>query len=205
VATALHEQFNGVEKSSWAARKLIDTELKRRGLDALGVQQSVDEAWTRFCSSEKQYTEIAESSLSSHGRSDLTTPATYKLYTSYFDESTPLGTPDLIFLTGERQVQANDPAHKLLDTEASPAFAKKASRLGIAVKPHQGTRPSSDSPLFPLHLRSRVSGGFEQINDDMFCRKENKFMVLNGAAVDSWFGTQPTTKVFQSEDVYLND
>lgn len=33
------------------------------------------------------------------------------------------------------------------------------------------------------------------INEDMFSRKENKFMVFNGPGVDSWTDTNPITKI----------
>lgn len=180
-------------------------ELKRRGLDTLGVKESVEVSWTNFCSSEKQFTEITENPLSSRGRSDLTTPSTYELYASYFDEETTLTTPDLIFLSGEDTVGSTPAQVKLLEPEKASSFVKKAQRLGISVEPHESGGIPSSASLFPLDLRKRVPTGFEQINDDLFCRKSNKFFVLNGAAMESWHGTFPITKVFQLEDVYFSD
>ena len=207
VETAIHEQFIGVERASSSSKKLVEMELKRRGLDTLGVKESVEVSWSNFCSSEKQFTEICENPLSPHGRSDLTTQSTYNLYSSYFDKETPLTTPDLIFLQGEECVSSPDmeSSVKLLHPVKTSPFVKKAKRLGISVQPHESGGAPLSSSLFPLDLRKRVPSGFEQINDDLFCRKSNKFFVLNGAAVDTWYGTNPITKVFQSEDVYFSD
>jgi len=181
-------------------------ELKRRGLDTLGVRESVDVSWLNFCSSEKQFTEITESSLSLNGRSGLTTSSTFDLYMSYFDESTVLPTPDLIYLSGDKKETSYPSSPRLLDQDTKPStFVKKASCLGVSVRPREGSETSSSTSLFPLHLRKRVPRGFEQINDDLFCRKSNKFFVLNGAAVDTWYGTQPITKIFQAEDVYFSE
>lgn len=205
VETAIHEQFIGVERSSSSSKKLVEMELKRRGLDTHGVKETVEGSWAKFCASEKQFTEVVNGPLPSCGRSDLTTPETYQLYTSLFDDSSPLEVPDLIFLSGEK-VEYSSP--RLLEPKQSSSFAKKASRLGISVQPHEGSSAASGSSLFPLDLRKRVPRGFEQINDDLFCRKANKFFVLNGAAVDTWFGmggTEPVTRLFQSEDVYLGE
>ena len=205
VEMAIHEQFIGVERASSSSKKLVEMELKRRGLDTLGVKASVEVSWANFCSSEKQFTEITESPLSSRGRSDLTTPSTYDLYSSYFDQATTLTTPELIFLSGEENNDSVVTQVKLLEQEKASSFVKKARRLGISVQPHESSGAPSSASLFPLDLRKRVPLGFEQINDDLFCRKSNKFFVLNGAAVDTWDGTFPITKVFQPEDVYLND
>lgn len=201
---AIHEQFIGVERASSSSKKLVEMELKRRGLDTLGVKESVEVSWGNFCSSEKQFTEITENPLSSHGRSDLTTPVTYDLYASYFDRETTLSTPDLIFLGEETEEPTSAQVH-LLEPEKAATFVKKARRLGISVQPHESGGAPSSASLFPLELRKRVPAGFEQINDDLFCRKSNKFFVLNGAAVDTWDGTLPITKVFQTEDVYFSD
>ena len=206
VETSIHEQFIGVERASSSSKKLVEMELKRRGLDTLGVKETVDVSWSNFCSSEKQFTEITENSLSPTGRSGLTTPSTFDLYMSYFDESTVLTTPDLIFLSGEKKDNASKYPPKLLEqNKVASSFDKKASCLGVSVKPREGSETPTSSSLFPLHLRKRVPQGFEQINDDLFCRKSNKFFVLNGAAVDTWYGTQPITKVFQAEDVYFSE
>lgn len=195
VETAILEQFIGIEQSSLSSKKLIEAELKRRGLDTLGVKENVHNRWTQFCASEKQYNEITERRSSSHTCSDLSTSASYELYKSYFDESTNLLEPDAIFLSG----QASSSQHfgKLVDPYQQTTFAKKAARLGISVQSHDKGEVTA-SPLFSLDLRKSIPAGFEQINDDLFCRKSNSFFVMNGAAMDTWHGTQPITKKFHS-------
>ena len=205
VETAIHEQFIGIERSSASSKKVIEAELKRRGLDTLGVTESIDVCWSRFCASEKQYIEITETPLSESGKSDLTTPSAYNLYASYFDHATPLTSPDLIFLSGESVANSKTPSSNRLEPEKASSFVKKASRLGIAVKSHENEEVPSKSSLFPLDVRKHVPSGFEQINDDLFCRKSNKFFVLNGAAVDTWDGIQPMTKSLHLQDLYLSD
>lgn len=206
--TSIHEQFVGVERASSSSKKLIEMELKRRGLDTLGVKEKIDVSWLKFCSSEKQFTEITEIPLSPTGRSALTTPSTFNLYSTYFDESTELTTPDLIYLSGEK-TEKTWPTPLELEPEKAASFVKKADCLGVAVRPRQGYDGSSGSSLFPIYLRKWVPQGFEQINDDLFCRKSNQFFVLNGPAVDTWHyesgEPRPITKVFQTEDVYFSE
>jgi hypothetical protein len=80
---------------------------------------------------------------------------------------------------------------------------KKASRLGIPVIPREELAKSAFTPLYGFSRRRKLPPGFEQINEDMFARKDNKFMVFNGAGVDSWHGTQPVTKVSLLENILL--
>ena len=68
------------------------------------------------------------------------------------------------------------------------------------------TKPSNrrSTSLFPEEGRPPIPEGFEQINDDMFARKDNRFMVFNGTGLDSWTGSQqPKTKVNGLEDDIL--
>ena len=40
--------------------------------------------------------------------------------------------------------------------------------------------------------KEQISGAFEQINDDLYARKKNKFMVFNGAGMNEWRDTHMT-------------
>ena len=42
--------------------------------------------------------------------------------------------------------------------------------------------------------KGHVKDGFEQINDDLFARRANKFMVFNGVGMQEWT-TKPLTKM----------
>lgn len=190
-----------MERLAFSSKKIVETELERRGLNAPGVKEIVDTLWNGYCRAEKQYSEITEIQPSLHKRSDLTTPSTFNLYRSYFDDSMTLTEPELIFLLGEEK-SGNPSIPKSIEPYKHSNFAKKATRLGIAVQPHEPPGKDTGSSLFPLDLRKRVPAGFEQINDDLFCRKSNSFFVMNGPAVDSWQGTQPITKIFQPDNVF---
>lgn len=204
VATAIQEQFNGFEKlqSGGDFRRLAEGELKRRGFETAGVKQAVAEGWKNFKVSEKQYTEIVEGTIDNCTRSDLTTADSLKLYTSVFDESTPLTTADRIFLTDRKPDHVPTKIPDSVDSAAprTDSFVKKAQRLGIPVL-HSEISKARYSPLFKFERRRRVPEGFEQINEDMFARKDNKFMVFNGAGVDSWHGTQPLTKTSHVDNI----
>ena len=56
-----------------------------------------------------------------------------------------------------------------------------------------------------MHQRRSVPPFFEQINDGMFARKDNKFMVFNEAGADSWHGVEPETRILQPDDFFFVD
>jgi len=203
VATAIQEQFNGFERvhSGVDFRRVAESELKRRGFDTAGVKQAVAEGWDNFKVSEKQYTEIFEGRIADCTRSDLTTSDSLKLYVSAFDESTGMATADRIFLTGRKpeHERREIPASGVDSAPRTDSFVKKAQRLGIPVL-HAEITKARYAPLFHFERRRSVPPGFEQINEDMFARKDNKFMVFNGAGVQTWTA-QPITKVMSHVDL----
>jgi hypothetical protein len=85
---------------------------------------------------------------------------------------------------------------KLTDVKIghSKRFVEKAAHLGFVITPDEQRRSNILPPLFHSDQRQSLSQEFEQINEDMFSRKENKFMVFNGCGVDSWSGTKSITK-----------
>jgi hypothetical protein len=70
----------------------------------------------------------------------------------------------------------------------------RAAKKGIQIKSHNELEKARSQPLFQFQRKQTVPAGFEMINEDMFSRKDNKFMVFNGPGVDSWTGTKPMTK-----------
>jgi hypothetical protein len=197
VETVITEQFNGLESLKSGGRRLVERELQRRGFDTDGVKEAVSKGWIEFKTSEKQYTEVVQGSMDQWRRSDLSTAESLKLYASMYDESTPVSTSDQIFLTGRNpphaKKQSSRPSGDTMPVPRTNAFVKKANRLGIPVTSHEES--TSFSPLFQFERRRPVPPGFEQINEDMFARKDNKFMVYNGAGMRKWNGTQPVTKI----------
>ena len=63
----------------------------------------------------------------------------------------------------------------------------KAAARGINIR-----KTSNNSSGMKMNTRP-IPAGFEQINEDLFARKDNKFMVFNGPGVDS-FSTNAVTK-----------
>ena len=207
VATAVHEQFNALDGMS-ASGDLVERELERRGFSTAGVIDSVSTGWEKFTIGERQYMEIVEAKALRCQRSDLTNAESLKLYASQFDGDTHVTTADHIFLQAYAPESWKDrrlPFPPLELTEPS-SFVKKAARLGISITPHEGGAMPATPSLYQLDERHDVPAGFEQINEDMFARKDNRFMVFNGAGVDSysWTGAQPITKMSQAEDILLS-
>jgi hypothetical protein len=76
------------------------------------------------------------------------------------------------------------------------SFIRKAASKGFNIK------KKSPSSVIEFHIQRPIPNGFEQINDDLFARKDNKFMVFNGAGVNSWKSPpQPVTKKSRGRDI----
>lgn len=215
----IHEQFNVLD--SMRARgdlrgglPLVDGELRRRDVYAEGVRESVAGGWKRYINAEQQYAEIVDNSKAQCRRSDLTTERSLELYTSFFDDSTPVSHLDKVYLLGEKpnagkptsslQVCNKKPLLDESENDKLQSFTDKAKRLGVSIPSASDIEKSKLPQLFSFDRKGGVPAGFEQINEDLFARKDNKFIVLNGAGVDSWDGTQPKTKLHGiEEDVLL--
>jgi hypothetical protein len=210
IATALHEQFIPIDSTSNGSPGMVELELTRRGLASAGVRESIANTWHGLKRSEQEYLEILSSPMERCSRSDLTTASAFKQYASAFDESTPLSTPDVIFLNEQPSSSMPLPSRppesmRAMSRPAESAFVKKAAELGYDISPYSDTSTDSVASLFPRSGRQSVPAGFEQINDDMFARKDNIFMVFNSAALHSWHGAQPVTKKFEAEHVLLGE
>jgi hypothetical protein len=178
--------------------QVVEHELVRKGFDSEGIKESVAEKWIKFNVAEKQYLEIVESKSTRCVLSGLTTSGSLQLYASEFDGNSPLATADCIFLQAplsERQLHATNTRHREDRSKDVKSFVQKAAEIGITITPHERRIANILPPLFQADQTPSVSRDFEQINDDMYSRKENKFMVFNGAGVESWTGTQSISKL----------
>jgi hypothetical protein len=188
---------------------MVELELRRRGLASAGVRESIANTWQGLKRSEQEYAEILERPMETCSRSDLSTAAAFKQYASAFDESTLLSTPDVIFLNEQPSSNLplpSRPPESLRTMSRSPeSFVQKAAKLGYDISPYSDASADSVASLFPRSGRQSVPAGFEQINDDMFARKDNIFMVFNSAALDSFHGAQPVTKKFEADSILLGD
>lgn len=221
VATVIHEQINVLD--SMRARgdlrgglPLVDNELKRREVHSEGVREAVALGWKRYISAEQQYAEIVDNSRTQCRRSDITTENSLELYSSFFDDSSPMSQLEMTYILGEKprlgDLEVHGASHQKNRKQSSDdhvgvpreSFADKAARVGILIPSSSEIEKWKSPPLFSFERKGFVPAGFEQINEDLFARKDNKFMVLNGAGVDSWDGTQPKTKLYGiQEDVLL--
>jgi len=201
---AIEEQFNPMESATYRTTTQIETELNRRGFNAPGVADSIDQRWGSFNKSEQQFSEILSKPTTSCRRSDLTTTESLKQYVSLCDNSTRLATSDIIFLTDRKTKRTAPPVLGQPPPQAVP-FTKRASRMGINIGTHPEGTDNNAHSLFPSHRRRSIPSGFEQINDDLFARKDNKFMVFNGAACDTWHGVDPVTRIMKPNDFFLMD
>lgn len=207
----LHEQLNALESMLTRGNlnegfPIIGEELRRRGYNTAGMKEAVASGWAKQETAERQYMELLNTSNIGCRRSDLTTEESMQLYTSFFDDATPLSTLDLTFMIGstppglKRQTVAKDhlTVTSTWDVTIQPKkseFVAKAARMGYSIPSQSEIVKAKAPPLFTWNERRKTPCGFEQINEDLFARKDNKFMVFNGAGVNSWQGTEPATKV----------
>jgi len=174
----------------------MDSELRRRGLYTEGVKGAISSGWNRRVRAEKNYSEATAEPDHRSTRSALTTTSSLQMYASFFPHEHQMSTQDLSFIAGDRAEvpkTKTKPGYVALHHRPT-SFVTRAKRLGIPITSHADLMKSKSQPLFQFQQRQGVPSGFEMINDDFFARKENKFMVFNGAGVDSWKGTEPVTK-----------
>ena len=209
VATTIQEQFNAFDSAlvNAGGPRVVETELRRRGVYATGVRDTINRGLGHFTAAEKQYSEILDFSKKECRRSDLTTEDSLKLYASEFEGASELSLADQIFLLsripdsistdrlGERT--------KLDADEETLSFVEKAAKLGISVARDSESKRTSIPALYERERRHIAPDGFEQINEDLYSRKDNKYMVFNGAGVASWNGTTGITKLSHADHLLL--
>lgn len=192
----------------------VEDALKRSNAKAPGVKNQIANGWDGFNRSEEAYREILAKTPLGWKRSDLTTETSLKLYCSFFDESTMLSQSQMTYVLGEELPgRKKDKA-----TVSYPPQRKKTRGNAFSETKREGYRNSQSNcekacrdvdigslfaPVSEYH--NRICPGFEQINEDLYARKDNKFMVFNGAAVDSWEdkGREPLTKLVGIEADFL--
>lgn len=201
-ASIVQEQLNTLESLSSVGLTTVDEELECPALHTIGMKESVTSRWESFKDTERQYAQVVKDINPVCQRSALSTADALQLYISQFDEETILSKPDRIFLRPLERFHEKL-KHERLDVrlKQQSTFVEKAGRLGIHITPHEIREAAVPPPLYHSDRRDEVSVGFEQINEDMFSRSDNKFMVFNSAGVDSWSGTTPVTKISHVEDI----
>lgn len=188
--------------------RLMDSELKRRGFYTDGLKGAINSAWDEHIAAEKHYSEVFSDCSTACLRSDLTTENSLQLYTSLYPPDQPVPTNDLIFVTGKKPVEDDKKAKKQNKRPSRPksgsSFVAKAANAGIAITAHEKRVGAKDRPLFHFKREQVIPVGFEMINEGLFASKKNKFMVFNGAGVDSWrLERTPVTKTKGVENMLL--
>lgn len=177
---------------------IADREIVRKGFSTDGIKESLLAGWNRLADATKQYTEMLEPEVLRCKQSGLTSATSVQLYVCNCDNNSSLSVSDQIFL------QADHPEIEKLhqfvsfnnrSTSKGESFVKTAANLGVTITPHERRVASILPPLYQDDHQKCISHEFEQINEDMFSRKDNKFMVFNAAGVDSWTGKLSITKV----------
>lgn len=208
--TLVHEQFNALSSLSERPEfsggfQMVDVELRRRGFYTEGVREAVKHGWEQQKIAKQQFAEVVDTSKLVCQRSDLTTPDSLKVYTSLFANSKPLSQPQHTYINGDikRSTSSTISSTRELQSVLEPAgarpFVERAAKIGITIRSHVDIANSCSPPLFEFERKSCVPEGFEQINEDLFARNDNRFIVFNGAGVDCWHGSQPVTKVLTFE------
>jgi hypothetical protein len=182
-AKAMHEQFSPQTDFPVTEQRRVQSELHRCGFGSSGVQETASREWKSFSLAHREYTTIVAPKSGGFSRSALSDAETFKLYASYFDPNTELTTADQIFL-GSTQLTRNEetpPGPTDLRPPQHSLFAQKAARLGINCTPY-----TAMVSTLRAHPHGLTPAGFEQINDEMFARKDNPFMVFNRVGMDCW-------------------
>lgn len=182
--------------------QLLENELARRGYNSTGVREAVRKQMDEMKKSQRQYSEIIHAQMSRCERSDLSANNSLKLYASMFNADSSLTVPDQIFLQTYMREESQEKMEPplLVQSRNTTSFVEKASRFGIKITPARNFVSNEVQLCQPQQIRE-IPSGFEQINEDMFCRRDNKFMVFNGAGVRSWTGTHPITKISHAEKI----
>ena len=209
VTTVIQEQLNALE--SLKERGVLPNsvlpgvheDLRRRSLDTVGVMDAVYSGWHRYSKTEECYREIIDSSSLGQRRSDLTDSNSMDLYSSFYDDSTPLTNFEMHFLSGGKEV-LNKTLPKDFSgvaNERKAEIGRKAKKLGLVKTSDEIKSPSP--ALFPKEEQTKIPRGYEQINDDLFARKDNRFMVFNGVGVEPSWPPKPYSKI--SSDSLIAD
>jgi hypothetical protein len=211
VATAIHEQFSAFQSLQSGERQLhaggkslAEMELERQGLGTEGVLGSIRHGWDDFTKAAMQYTEIVDGQVAFCRRSDLTTGASLRQYVSCVDPSTTLTQAESNFLSGENAKHSHANRSQWIGAvPRTDSLLQKANNLGISMIPRAEFARTEAEPLYRYGRLRNIPSGWEQINEDLFARKDNKFMVFNGAGIDSWSGDHPITKIAKHQGSFI--
>lgn len=195
-----------------------DYTLTRAGCATVGVKEYIVAGYDRFSKSHRSYTETENHGNLTFRKSDLTVEESLRLYCSMFDnQESLLSSVDTTFISGQKY--SNEPSYARHTTSPKPDESSTVT-VSVAVldaprelkpeivtkKPHnqemtlqrtisKWLNDPEGTSIPSMTLHSKLRQGFEQINDDLYAKKDNKFLVLNGAGISSWTNISPRTKI----------
>jgi hypothetical protein len=210
VITELLNRLESTEKKNLVANKHSITsrvveDLKRREMDTPGVLNEIKEYSKIDTHAETCYDEILSNNSTFHERSDVTDNYSSSLYSSMFSEDVASNDYDVSSMDGNLEVKDlasnNDEIKQNVDAAKCPQLFRKARMIGIDI----GTdlRSNNTSNSFRRHGNNEILHGFEQINDNLFARKDNRFLVFNDAGLSDWPPESKTRLGGIIEDVNL--
>ena len=172
VSTLVHSQLEVLASAAERGdeedgKKQMMANLQKNGIEATCMKDLIEQKWEELKDSKGINREILEDGNLKSMRSELTTDEGLSLYCRYHDEESIIADKELQYMlsTGAEE-----------GTNVPPPPPGSAGGQGKG-----GGR------------KGYVKDGFEQINDDLFARRANKFMVFNGVGMQDWT-TKPVTK-----------
>jgi len=205
VTTAVHEQFNnlmcmkerGVLQDGLSS---LDSTLSSIHMNTPGIKETIGKGWEKLSQSENQFAEVLGDELLKCRRSKLTSDESLRLYASFFDSGTSVSNLEKAYISGQSQIPndflSNSKVEKLV--KAMDDCVICTSGLDNDDEVNLDSHKAKDDDVLPIssHIRRDVRPEFEQINEDLFAKRDNKFIVFNGKGVDCWNGTEPVTRLF---------
>ena len=187
----------------------VDNDLRQRRMDKPSVKEAIYDGYSVSSLAEQAYSEIIDTSSLGCRRSDLTDAKSMELYCSFFDQATPISKLDKTYITG-KQLPGDATSLSFLN-RTGQSSSKDDTKEDIGIASFSSSRwnkqrAEKKSPsLFSYETRNRVPEGFEQINDDLFARRDNRFVVFNGTGLETWGkdSKEPRTKVHGLEEDVL--
>lgn len=215
VTAVIHEQLNNVDSMRRRGEALggglpsVDDDLRQRRMDKPSVKEAIYKGYSDSTLAEQAYSEIIDTSSLGCRRSDLSDEKSMELYCSFFDQATPLSRLDKTYITG-KQLPGNTSSSTIRNRFDLSKSSEDTNEDTGSSQPSSSRwnkqRAEQKSPsLFSYEARKNVPEGFEQINDDLFARRDNRFVVFNGTGLATWRkdSKEPRTRVHGLEEDVL--
>lgn len=211
----IHDQYNTLsslrqrgEDINVALLELSDTLERNHIHPSSGIKNEILSGLQHFSYKENALNEIAHNNTSNafgYPRSELTTDESLKLYCSFFDDQlTTLSNYDMTCIHGQKIPSSSNSFASIMkkrDVDASSKINSSSNKstdssnnYKLRTKEQAQTSNEEKKSIDEVEDTFCVPEGFEQINEDLYARKDNKFMVFNRPGVDTWKGKHSFTR-----------